>query len=622
MLARGVRTIRWLCALLVVCHFGAVYLGSQHTGLCDLPILNQSSWFKQTACPWYTSHVEPQRKQFVMPLALQWQKYELIARHQVECASQSATQFTQRRVVPCLYKWYHVVRIKAHLYHNVYVVPKVKHILYRGQLWLQSDSDLANAILKALTNLLRGWNAAKSAMQRLEVVAKPLAMNVIQRTKTLEPMFRNAQGMFVDFQTAVKRVFDDKVLGKIQAARGEQETQWFDAADDYEDDETLFITSTIIETVTLSDNDLVAPAAPSDDANMAVEIPLSDLVQEEFQAWSNTIKQKSLNTIQQFDSEIEDLVDEKLGEVQPRITVALQKFTNSSQHYYQTINRAILDVNCTMELDPETGEQLFFNKEGGQLREYVTRPLVREFFAQAHEHVDKSLETTRALLESFVAEINSAVDQIRQEQLEVYEEWGDVMVSEWSKRMAYIDVVAAMDSQDLNQRQHDNWKQFLKLKKQVIATRDLLMEHAANLQPVEKVLTEVQYTLKAIQREAGEYLFILRSKANLAFQAREEQERKEHREQVEREQREREELERVETQAPVESESPDDLRQNTSDYSDDDNEDFEDLSPEAEAVLLRQEQLQREKLDAQELQQRQQFLQEQSRDEENHSSQT
>ncbi|SCV04666.1 LAME_0H20252g1_1 [Lachancea meyersii CBS 8951] len=627
------RKLRLLCTLLVALHFTALFIGSQNIDLCSTPVLGQTVWFEQVACPWWDAHVEPHRKELARPLALQWQAKEQDLKYHVESFSQRLTSSGKKHVLPCIRRWTHVACIKSHLYYNVYVLPHVKHVRYKCQLWLQSDGNVAKHTLSTLDHMSSACSKAKALAHRIGNDLNPHISNATKYAKGLisqmadlasegraymqrevtKYMHKSDEGS----QAAEESLYYDAENGEEQVGKDDEEE--YDEDED-EEEETLYLTSTIVETVTLSDNQLAAPTSDSG-ADAALEVPLRDLVQDEFQAWSNTVKQKALNTEGQFDVEIEALKRDKLDVFRPRITALLQDISNSTQQHYRIINKAILDVNCTMEHHPETGEQIYFNREGTQLRKYVTRPLMREFFSQAHTHVDVALEEVRALLESFIEEVNAEVDQLRQEHLEVYEEWGDVMVSEWSKRMAYVDVVAAMDSEDLGQRQHDNWKQFLKLKKQVIATRDVLMKHPANLLDVEKFLKEIQFTLKALQREAGEYLFILRSKANLAFQAREELERKEHVEQVEKEKKEQEERERQEQeerlrQEQLEEEKFQDMYESLEGVSDESDE-----KDQSEAQLLQHEQLQRAKLDQEEFEQRQQMAREQSRDEERYSSQ-
>ena len=102
---------------------------------------------------------------------------------------------------------------------------------------------------------------------------------------------------------------------------------------------------------------------------------------------------------------------------------------------------------------------------------------------------------------------------------------GYIMVNEWSKRLAYVDVMDADSGSNANSGvSEENWKKFLKIKRQIINRRDEFAVHPVSMDEVIKFTNMVQNTLMLINRENGEYLYILRSKANLAFQKREKEE--------------------------------------------------------------------------------------------------
>ncbi|CEP62963.1 uncharacterized protein LALA0_S06e07910g [Lachancea lanzarotensis] len=621
--ARFWQSLRLVCALLVIFHFSTSIIGTQSLDPCSTPILGQTRWFEQSLCPWWSTHVEPHRKEFARPLALQWQKREEMVKHQVESVGQKLTTAGKTHVLPLINKWRHVAHIKSQLYYNVYVLPYIKQANYELQLWLQSDTAIAkhtlctvnfisDAFHQLVTRVGCVWRTSYPILSKEARCARSHLIKVAD--------WLNAHRINVQESISMRLNATRKATGPAkEVLHYESENADDEEQEELDEDETLYLTSTIIETVTLSDNQLATPThTTSSDTDL--EVPLRDLVQDEFQAWSNTVAQKASNSESQLDLDIKDLKKSKLDEIRPHITALLKEISNATQQHFRLINNAMLDVNCTTDVDPETGEQLYFNREGTQLRDYVTRPLMREFFSHAHAYVDDALERVRDVLERFVGEVNTDLDQLRQEHLEVYEEWGDVMVSEWSKRMAYVDVVAAMESEDLSQRQHDNWKQFLKLKKQVISTRDALTKHAADLQDVEKFLKEIQFTLKAIQREAGEYLFILRSKANLAFQAREESERQALLEQAEKEKREQEELEKQEREERLRREQEDlDKFQDMYDSLDEEQGNGDDDDDQA-ALLLEHEKSQRAALERLEADQREQMAREQIQDEQSHSS--
>ncbi|AAS53615.1 AFR244Cp [Eremothecium gossypii ATCC 10895] len=295
---------------------------------------------------------------------------------------------------------------------------------------------------------------------------------------------------------------------------------------------TQYITSTI--TMTMTSLDELVTVTAEDGLSDVVEASFKDLVADEFSAWQQAIERKADSVLQAFTEEVGEFEMQQHEAVAPKFRALLKHISAKSQEHYAKINQAIRDINSTMELDPATNQTIWFDAHGTQLHQYITRPLMREYFSQANDELANITNHIRAELREVVDSVNGQVDVIRQEHIEVYEEWADVMVSEWSRRMAYIDVV----DRDLEAEaeRNRNWKRFLKLKKRVIKVRDQLLEHPVKFNQLETFLKEIQSTLRILAQENGEYLYILRSKANLSFQEREKNDRL--REQHEQEARE------------------------------------------------------------------------------------
>ncbi|SCU86476.1 LAMI_0D02234g1_1 [Lachancea mirantina] len=519
-------------------------VNNEDAAICEKVLLSRNVWLQQNAVPWWETNVEPLRAKYVAPQIDTLAKYEKKmcewTTPRAKVAFYTAKDAFDQNVRPFALKWYKTAQFKVQFYYQVNLASSVRHLQNVYNKWIFQDG--------AVQRFGRGTYSRVSAMG--EFVRNGVA--------TALEKFSAAREDFIDRPKRTSSF--EAALGETTAESLEQEPA---TGDDIFEDETITLTSVIIETVTLSDGEFGAPAvsslaSESGALNLAtdstVELSVTELVQDEFEAWANAIERKAANTIAHFNHDVESLVQERLDQIHPDVTALLRNITNQSQAFYQAINKAIMDVNCTAEIDPETNETIYFDRHGTQLDRYITRPLMRELFNRTHVYVDESLDHVGGRLEAFVKEIDAAVDLMRHDHLEIYEEWGDVMVSEWSRRMAYVDVVAALEEDDLNKKQHENWKDFLHLKKLVIGVRDKLINHPAQLHQLQEFLNEIQVTLRALQRESGEYLFILRSKANLAFQSREKLERE--REEQERLKRERDELERqkeLERQLELES---------------------------------------------------------------------
>lgn len=200
--------------------------------------------------------------------------------------------------------------------------------------------------------------------------------------------------------------------------------------------------------------------------------------------------------------------------------------SNSSQDSYEDISKKIEDIDCITEIDPKTGEKIYFDKTGTtQLPVYVDRELMRDLFDHANSLGLTVVSQINAEVGNLDSDVYFAVEGMRRQYAEIYEEWANVMVNEWSKRLAYIDVMDADTGKNSDGAvSEENWKKFLKVKRQIIGRREEFATHPVSMDEVIKFSTMVQNTLMMINRENGEYLYILRSKANLAFQKREKEE--------------------------------------------------------------------------------------------------
>ncbi|CDO91713.1 unnamed protein product [Kluyveromyces dobzhanskii CBS 2104] len=290
-------------------------------------------------------------------------------------------------------------------------------------------------------------------------------------------------------------------------------------------------TSTIVLTMTQTDGDQLDVKATDAAAGLIKdysEVSVEEMVREEFLSWKQTIESKLANTIRDFENDINEFAERKLADIQPTLADLLKVASNTSHMNFQIITKAIMDVNCTEGVDPVTNETIWFDHRNTQLPRYMTRELMREFFSLAHSQFDSVSQEIRSHLRALADEVNDHVEILRQENVELFEEWGDIMITEWSKSLAYADVVVNDGNKEsLEKQQRQNWKDFMKLKKQVIKKRDTLMEHPVKLASLQEFVNTAQHSLKVLSHENGEYLYILRSKANLEFQAREALERQE-----------------------------------------------------------------------------------------------
>lgn len=305
---------------------------------------------------------------------------------------------------------------------------------------------------------------------------------------------------------------------------------------DFEDeDDTLTITSTIFKTVTsvshqsssqaistnISDSS-ITNGTNIEDFSDDIVLKEQDIIQRQFDDWTNSIEKKVESIIRVFDKIVNETVIDLTNQTETALKPKFQRFLNKTETYFRNITSATKDIDCKMEIDPASGKALYFDKDGNaQLKAYIDRQYVRDIFHDLNQMNAEFVDLIDDELKLLMRKVNEKVEQIRGEYVDIYEEWGNVMVNEWSKRLVYADIVNGDTDEN---KSNDNWRHFLRVKEHIIQSRDDLLNHEVILDYVKTFIKRVDYSLKMLLKENGEYTYILRSKANLAFQKREKEE--------------------------------------------------------------------------------------------------
>lgn len=398
------------------------------------------------------------------------------------------------------------LRRKVSFYYNVFVKPRIQRIVYYCK--LDEFCAAAHSKLGPFLEKIRFiWHYLRPYTEKA-------------RSSVAEGYADLRNKYFGTSHWITGGKFEDKTTDEESLESSESESEPETDDEEEEELETSTITSTVLVTVTMEDN---AVASQTEEA--ALEVSEQEALQSEFDIWYQLIDQKSSNLIRMFDRDVEKTAKKIISEVEPVVKEKTNHRNIVALEHFKKLNKAIQDINCTSEIDPESGEVIYFDRTGTtQLSNYITRPLMRVFFKDAHSELDSLTKNIENDLQILADNIKSEVSKLREDILEVYEEWGDVMVSEWSKRLAYVDVVAVhLDENDEDQLDlsSKNWERFLQLKKQVIKARDDLVSHPAHIKALKEFLDKAHWIAETVTKDSGEYLYILRARANLAFQERE-----------------------------------------------------------------------------------------------------
>lgn len=307
------------------------------------------------------------------------------------------------------------------------------------------------------------------------------------------------------------------------------------------EEEPIVSTSTIVKTITRtrhssSSTTSTKSAEETSEKNLEtkeeeditdIEIDHQAQLQRDFDKWTSNIDKKVKMVNKMLVRDVKKQLKPKIDANDKLFKDKLKVLHKEANDNFQLINKAIQDINCTQGVDPETGKQIYFDSEGkSQIEKYITREMIRTM-----------LNDTQTTLNSLVADIENDVSKIledfkkiaensREQHLTTFEEWGDIMINEWSKKLAYLDVLAPHEDAEhegksKTELSEKNWKKFMAIKKQILDARDKMAKRQIKISEFKLLLDNVQNTLQAVTNENGEYLYILRAQANLAFQERE-----------------------------------------------------------------------------------------------------
>ncbi|ODV74143.1 She10p CYBJADRAFT_189267 [Cyberlindnera jadinii NRRL Y-1542] len=260
----------------------------------------------------------------------------------------------------------------------------------------------------------------------------------------------------------------------------------------------------------------------TDEEDNAVVLSLA----EEISEWKRFIVESVQNIFKNFDTTISTMESEQIEEFQPKLSKALQDMTTKAQLNFQEINKAIYNIDSkTVLLD--NGDEAEVDRNGNIIDHKITRQEIRDILAEKKDFLKERADAINILLRSFVSGLEAQAEEERTMIVDVYEEFAEVAINEFSKKMMYSSFASSFDNLQKGGDGENvrDWKDYLKIKKDLISNRDVLIDKAVEFPLVEKLLSEIYQTMKTLEQENGSYFAILRAQANLAFQEREQHER-------------------------------------------------------------------------------------------------
>lgn len=458
-----------------------------------------------------------------------------------------SVQVNEKLVLPVAYKvnsinWHdlgihliskgQVIALETQKQYRVHISPLVQHGFTKIKPYLQQINHRLSPIIAEMQNHLLG---STGALQSKLIDLKPKIAYYLHLLMSNAAIYKDsAQKRFDkwkkgghDIVTKYKKEFSTNVESMISESTSTRVTHEVHMDTPTPDETTENVPTNLKQS--MQETDIQADVQRDETGDSSdLEVDEHTAFNDDFQIWHNSINKKNEKVESVLAKDIRKFIDGQIKKLEPSWKDFIKEMEKQNQIHFTIINKAILDTNCTEEVDPSTGNVIYFDKTGTtQLDTYVTRELMREYIRDANQAFENRLHEIKSHLQSELKKMNKRLNLIREEHLDVYEEWGEVMVSEISKRLAYLDVISNANKDEGKIIDNEaNWEKHLEIKRAISATRDRLANYEIDASAFKRMIDSVEKTLETLHSEFGEYMYILRSKANIAFQEREAQERK------------------------------------------------------------------------------------------------
>ncbi|CCF60096.1 hypothetical protein KAFR_0J00280 [Kazachstania africana CBS 2517] len=247
----------------------------------------------------------------------------------------------------------------------------------------------------------------------------------------------------------------------------------------------------------------------------------TSLLESEFDAWMKAIQNKLDKIIILLNNEVDEFTEFKANEFEESYESMQDKFLEAVKLQVNTINQSIENINCITKTNPETNELEYYDITGTQrLKRYISRPMMTSYFQNTFDIIESFKQDALAHMSDFVTEIKLESEKVHQDDVAMYEEWGDIMVSEWSKRLAYIDIVMPKTEEILVSK----WRNYMNLKGKVIAKRDELLQETIDLTRANNFVSAIEAKIQDLIKKVKGQMDELSNQANEAFLIREDRE--------------------------------------------------------------------------------------------------
>lgn len=291
-----------------------------------------------------------------------------------------------------------------------------------------------------------------------------------------------------------------------------------------EDDEgPTTITSTLSKTITME-----ISAQYTEDAEIEI-VDLSDFerpdenapIEEKIAAWNKMIDAKLKFYLGRFNESADTLKQRKIKELKPKIQKEAKLLGEILRDSQTKLNFIIEDIKATKKFDEETNKGVYFNSEGTKkIERYITRRYVRLVIEEFRAIFKSASDDFYFYLNDLVKGTSNDVNISRNIILAEYDEWCKATIQEWDQTMASL-YGEDFNQVDASDEEKKIWRKFIRTKRRAVSKGILITKATDDREDMNDYVSGYADAVQEYGNVFGESLYIIRSRANLAFQERE-----------------------------------------------------------------------------------------------------
>ncbi|KOG99857.1 Osw7p DI49_1700 [Saccharomyces eubayanus] len=318
---------------------------------------------------------------------------------------------------------------------------------------------------------------------------------------------------------------DDEDADGVEHADNEEDEDEYELEEEYYDRGN----SQVVTAAILQDMSRIIVGS---DSYTDLETLEPEALKMEYEAWIKAVDSKVSSAITLLDSEIHSMFEAQALNKSMDVASRLDDLNRTFSEQLVFLDSKIKDINCTSKFDPVQNKIKYFDRSGRfELETYVTKSSITSILKNYKLHLSNFEESLFHTLDSFLSEMAKQAELIRLENVEVYEEWADVMISQWSQRMAYLDIrslhLKNQYDPEYIDKNHSNWQDFMKLKKKVISERNHLIEHDLDMKLILESISDFKTDFQSIKEDIQAIFLQRMNTADALFKSRELKEQQE-----------------------------------------------------------------------------------------------